>query len=71
MMSNWKWYMGDILESFVWLSMDHSKDIYFTPLNTTLPTTVFFFLVKCKISSKYKLFGVGGEGGYDPYKDFF
>jgi hypothetical protein len=26
MTSNRKWYMGDFLESFVWLSMDHSKD---------------------------------------------
>jgi hypothetical protein len=25
-MSNWNLYMGDFLESFVWSSMDHSKD---------------------------------------------
>ncbi len=26
MTNNWNWYVGDFLESFIWLSMDHSKD---------------------------------------------
>jgi len=26
MTSNQNWYTGDILESFVWSSLDHSKD---------------------------------------------
>jgi hypothetical protein len=25
-MSNWNGYMGDFLKSFIWSSMDHSKD---------------------------------------------
>jgi len=28
MTSNWNWYMGDFLKSFIWSSMDHSKEFF-------------------------------------------
>jgi hypothetical protein len=51
MMSNWKWYMGDILESFVWLSMDHSKDNFEN--NYLIFSSIIFFLLTFVISICY------------------
>ncbi len=51
MTSNWYWDMGDFLESFIWLSMDDSKDnfknnyLIFNPnyFISFLITTFFFY----------------------------
>jgi hypothetical protein len=50
-MSNWNWYMGDFFKSFIWSSMDHSKDNFrnnfldFKPnyFNSFLIITSLFF----------------------------
>jgi hypothetical protein len=36
-MSNPNWYIGGCLESFVWLSMDHSKDNFRNNYLTLFP----------------------------------
>jgi hypothetical protein len=57
-MSNWIWYMGGgggVLESFVWLSMDHSRDnfwnnyLIFMPNYFILKKDCFLFLLTFKI----------------------
>jgi hypothetical protein len=57
MMNNWKLYMGDFLKSFVWSSMDHSKNnvrnnyIIFNPnYFISSSTTTYFFLLILKIT---------------------
>jgi hypothetical protein len=47
-MSNWNWYMGDFLKSFVWLSMDHSQDNF---NNNYLIFKLNYFIFIKKITS--------------------
>jgi hypothetical protein len=50
MIYNQNWYMGDFLESLVWLSMEHFKNNYLI----FKPNCFVFFLIN--ISFSYQLF---------------
>jgi hypothetical protein len=49
-MSNGNWYMGDFLEFFIWLSMDHSKDNSEITASFSSLTNIISFFVTTSFS---------------------
>jgi hypothetical protein len=56
MVSNWNRYMGDFLESFVWSSMDHSKNYFRKNYFIFKPYLFIYFLITTSFS--YLLFKI-------------